>query len=120
MTTKRKKGKSIDLLTIGVLSLLAVGSWVSFDVYRAITKTTLTEVVQRQIEPLKIDLSIELLKKLQSRVQLDPLLLNTVRPIQSGGFEDLPATAPAEIVPTPTLEASPSGELESPEATTSG
>ena len=40
----KKKSKSQGLLIVGVFTLLAVGSWVGFDIYRGLTNTTLTRL----------------------------------------------------------------------------
>lgn len=76
----KKKGLSYDLLVIGVISLLAVGSWVTFEVYRATVKTTLPRVLQRQIRPLKAKINPETMDNLKQRRQFEPGILESVIP----------------------------------------
>lgn len=77
---ENKKGISYDLLVIGVISLLAVGSWVTFEVYRATVKTTLPRVLQRQIKPLKGKINPETMENLKGRRQFETSLLESVVP----------------------------------------
>jgi len=74
----KKKSRSQGLLIVGVFTLLAVGSWVGFDVYRGLTNTTLTEVQQKQIRPLRVSVDEEMVQKLRSRRRIDDFYLNSV------------------------------------------
>lgn len=113
---KHKKGTSANILTLGVVSLLAVGSWVIFDVYRALTNTTVPKVLQKQIEPLPVDISAELIGELRSRRAFDILELNAVKPITVGVIEE--ATPEAEILinePLPTPDVATESGIEESE-----
>lgn len=74
----KKKSKSQGLLIVGVFTLLAVGSWVGFDIYRGLTNTTLTEVQQKQIRPLRVSVDEEMVGKLRSRRRIEDFYLNSV------------------------------------------
>ena len=74
----KKKSKSQGLLILGVFTLLAVGSWVGFDIYRSLTNTTLTEVQQRQIRPLRVNVDEEMVQKLRSRRKIEDFYLDSV------------------------------------------
>lgn len=73
----KKKSKSQGLLIVGVFTLLAVGSWVGFDIYRGLTNTTLTEVQQKQIRPLRVSVDEEMVGKLRSRRRIEDFYLNS-------------------------------------------
>lgn len=74
----KKKSKSQGLLIVGVFTLLAVGSWVGFDIYRGLTNTTLTEAQQKQIRPLRVSVDEEMVQKLRSRRRIEDFYLNSV------------------------------------------
>lgn len=124
-----KRSFSANVLLIGVLGLLAVGTWVVFDIYRALTSQTLTEVQQRQLQPLRVDISAELIARLQGRRQFDDLTLNTVQSQEVPGIQRGPLVIQTEETeeeetqptptPTPASEATESAQLETGIATES-
>lgn len=69
---------SSNSLVIGIFTLLAVGSWVAFDVYRGLTKSTVPDVLQEQIRPLDTDLDEEVINNLRNRRQFSDQFLLTV------------------------------------------
>ena len=69
---------SSNSLVIGIFTLLAVGSWVAFDVYRGLTKSTVPDVLQEQIRPLDIEFDEEVIDNLQNRRQFNDQFLLTV------------------------------------------
>lgn len=69
---------SSNYLVIGIFTLLAVGSWITFDVYRGLTKSTVPDVLQEQIRPLKTGLDEETINNLQNRRQFSDQFLLTV------------------------------------------
>jgi cytoskeletal protein RodZ len=77
---KPKKPISMDILFIGVISLLAVGSWAIFDIYRAATVTTVPQVLQRQIRPIQSEIDDELLSDIRSRRRFSETELLSVTP----------------------------------------
>ncbi len=109
---KHKKGTSANILMIGIFSLLAVGSWVIFDVSRALTKTTVPVILQKQIEPLPVDISAATIGKLRSRRQFDPLELNTVNSIRLKAPVASESAPLIEIIPVEPLPASNAASLE--------
>ncbi len=66
---------SSNSLVIGIFTLLAVGSWVTFDVYRGLTKSTVPDVLQEQIRPLKTELDEEIVNNLRNRRQFSDQFL---------------------------------------------
>lgn len=62
-----KKQLSRDLLTLSVLTLITVFTWIGFEVYRALTKTEIPTVLQRQIEPLNPTIKRDIFQDLKSR-----------------------------------------------------
>lgn len=120
-----KKTKSYNVLLVGVLGLLAVGTWVIFDIYRGLTSTTLTEVQQQILLPLKVDIDEEFLNRLRQRRQFNDGTLNAVVsreiPLQDNGALLIQTTITPTPIPTFITEdatSSASSEV-TPEATTS-
>lgn len=99
--------------------MLAVGSWVIFDIYRGFTNTTLTEVQQQQILPLKVNIGDDLVAKMQARRQFDDFFLSAVQsravPVENrkGQTTSIIASPSAEIAPTPSEVATDSAVIES-------
>ena len=63
---KKKRQISRDVLILSISTFVTVLAWIAFDVYRALTKSTIPEVLQEQMRILdpRIDKTeIELLKK---------------------------------------------------------
>lgn len=69
---------SSNSLVIGIFTLLAVGSWVTFDVYRGLTKSTVPDVLQEQIRPLDTEFDEEVVNNLRNRRQFSDQFLLTV------------------------------------------
>ena len=69
---------SSNSLIIGIFTLLAVGSWVAFDVYRGLTKSTVPDVLQEQIRPLETEFDEENINNLRNRRQFSDQFLLTV------------------------------------------
>jgi hypothetical protein len=117
--TKRKSSLSSGILLIGIFSLLAVGSWVSFDIYRAIVKTTVPKVLQNQLQPLNPEIDSNLVNSLRNRKKYDDSYLNTLQPKFLLDDESTVNTAPTPT-PTPTEKvATNSSELNTPISTSS-
>ncbi len=92
-----KKLLSRDLLVLSILSVITVFTWIGFEVYRALTKTEIPIVLQRQIQPLNPVIQKEVLDSLRAR--------------RSFSVEELVLPPPPVEVPL---------EEESPPATESG
>lgn len=97
----KKQTLSGNLLIFGIFSLLAVGSWVAFDVYRSIVKTTVPRVVQTQVRPLNPELSPEVLRSIRGRRQFDEGYLESLAPRFLSEEE---AVVVPEVVVTPEVE----------------
>lgn len=63
---KIKLGK--EALTLAILTLVTVLTWIGVDVYRALTKTEIPQILQKQIAPLNPKISTATLERLQQRV----------------------------------------------------
>jgi hypothetical protein len=124
---KRKRAFSSNILIVGVFSLLAVGSWVSFDIYRAIVKTTVPKSVQEEIKPLNPEIDSGLVNSLTSRKKYEEDYLNRLQPKflldetgnASATTGQTPTPTPTVTEPTNTKVATNSGEVATNSATLS-
>ena len=64
-----KKNKQ-DLLTFSILTLITVLTWIGFDVYQALTRYTIPEILDKQIQPLNPKLNQETINQLKERLQI--------------------------------------------------
>lgn len=123
---KKKAKRSKSILIIGLFTLLTVGSWVTFDVYRALVKTTIPNVLQKQTQPLTSKIDPDIMTNLKSRRQFtdselnsvhpNPTLLNNLSPtprVATSGATTRPrtATGSAAIIPAQESTQSASGSL---------
>lgn len=121
-----KRPLTMDLLFVGIVSLLAVGSWVIFDVYRAVTVTTIPRVLQRQIRPLRSEIDDELIGNIRARRRFSESELLGVTPKPYIPIEQRPRTGAVTVPePSPVLEAPTATETgvlisPTPQATQSG
>jgi hypothetical protein len=76
----QKKPLSYNILVIGMISLLTVGSWVTLEVYRAFTKTTVPRVLQSQIKPIKSKIDEKLMESISTRRQFTESELTNIVP----------------------------------------
>ena len=105
---KIKLGK--DALKLAILTLITVITWIGFDVYRALTKSDIPKILQRQIAPLNPKLDWETVERLKTKGTVGEEELKKVV---------VPETTPTPE-PTPTIEVTPSPEATlSPEASPS-
>lgn len=109
--------------------MLAVGSWIGFDIYRSLVKTTLTNVLQAQLLPLQTSIDEATVADIRSRLQYSQATLDQVQsvaaevptpPPSRAGQSDLPLAGvqliqPALVTPTPVATESAT----TPEATSS-
>ena len=114
----RKPELTKGALIVGVFSLLAAGSWVGFDLYRVVVKTTLPQVLRSQIEPLPTKIDEELINNLRGRRRLDEVGLDLVESVPVPGAEVGAAVPTVTPVVTPRPLATESAQPA--EATTSG
>lgn len=57
-----------DALVLSILSLITVLTWIGFDVYRALTKTEIPQILQRQLTPLDPKIPAVTFQNLEQRV----------------------------------------------------
>lgn len=63
----RKKGIDRDLIIVLTSTLITLATWVGFEVYRAYTKVTVPEVLQKHLLPLNPTLNTQVLDQLEQR-----------------------------------------------------
>jgi len=63
----RKKGIDRDLVIVLTTTLITLATWVGFEVYRAYTKVTIPEVLQKHLQPLNPTLDTKVLDQLEQR-----------------------------------------------------
>lgn len=62
-----KQGKNTDFLEFATFTLLAVGVWTGFGIYKAITKATTTKVTSEEVMGITPKLDVEVLDILERR-----------------------------------------------------
>ena len=67
-----------DALRLAILTLITALTWIAFDVYRILTKTEIPQILQKQIAPLDLKISIKTLEELKSRISFTQEELNQV------------------------------------------
>lgn len=94
---KIKLGK--DALFLSILTLITVLVWMAFDIYRALTKTEVPQIIKEQLAPLNPELSFLTLDSLENRVSYSPDRLKEIRETVTMVTEvtQEEATSPAEI-----------------------
>jgi hypothetical protein len=63
----KKRYWNRDLLILSILTVITVFSWVTFEVYRALTQVEIPAVLKQQIEPLNPTIQTEIIQGLKSR-----------------------------------------------------
>lgn len=95
----KKKKINRDLISLAVSTLLTVAVWIGFDVYRALTRYTLPEILDQQMQPLDPKLNQEIINQLKERFRISEEEL--------GQLEELEPVAEANET---TPSANPSGQ----------
>ncbi len=95
----KKKKINRDLISLAVSTLLTVAVWIGFDVYRALTRYTLPEILDQQMQPLDPKLNQEVINQLKERLRISEEEL--------GRLEELGPVAEANET---TSSANPSGQ----------
>lgn len=89
-----KLGK--DALILAIITLITVLTWIGFEVYWAVRRTTIPKVTQEQMRPLDPKIKTETIEKLKTNLWFSEEELNIVSP----------------PVVTESVVSSPAGELE--------
>lgn len=76
MMERLKLGK--DALILSIMTLITVLVWIGLDVYRAATKTTITQATQEQMMALEPRLSREIIEGLKTNLSFSEEELNLV------------------------------------------
>lgn len=97
-----------DALILSILTLITALSWIGLDVYRALTKSEIPRVLQKQIAPLNPKLDWETIENLRQKETIGEAELKTVVvPEISPSPEPSPEMSPS---PESTIEATPEEE----------
>jgi len=65
-----KLGK--NALVLSIMTLITVLVWITFEVYRTVTKTTIPKVTQEQMAPLNPKIKKEVIEKIKENIWLSP------------------------------------------------
>ena len=91
---KPKKTISAHVLTVGVMTLMMVGSLVAFQIYSALTKSQISKVQEKAIRPLDGSIKEKVVDNLTgrrwfNRVELDrPIMVNPLVATETGKVEE--------------------------------
>lgn len=66
-----KKTKLPNLISVLFLTLITVVMWVSFEIYRAVSKSPESVVAQEVVQALTPTLDLDVIKQIESRTLLD-------------------------------------------------
>jgi hypothetical protein len=107
-----------DLFKLSILTLVTVLLWVGVATYKALSKSQVKPDVKKQLIPLTPTVDLDTMESIKQRRQVPLAAWKSIQPGLPGDLlmlEEPAATSSAE----PEVEASPSAELESAEATSS-
>ena len=91
-----KKSKK-NLLTLVVFTTITVFSWIAFDIYRSLSKSSIPQVLKEHLKPLNPSFNKEVLESLKKRKHIASEELNSVPEITQ--FETVEKTASPEASP---------------------
>lgn len=94
---KVRRAKSSYILIVGVMTLLAAGSFLFYGLYSALTKTQITKEQQAEIRPLNGNLNQKVIDNLSKRRQFSSEILAGVR---SFNYSETKAVVVAETIET--------------------
>ena len=75
---KKKQTLNQDILTLSILTLFTVLTWIALDVFRAWRKTTIPKVLEEQLKPLNPNFDTETLEGLKQKLSISEKELNSV------------------------------------------
>lgn len=102
---KRKKSLNKDILTLSILTLITVLSWIGFDIYRQIKKSTLSSDLKQKMADFNPTLDKKTLESLKERKVLTQEELDSVPELST-------LTLPPKIAsPSAIKDSSPSGQV---------
>lgn len=94
------------LLNLAILTAIGAILWIGFDVYRALSQTTIAPLIKKQIEPLDPNIDKNTLESLQQRKKIVQEQLDSVPEIT--GFS--PTSEAATAAARPAVEATEHAE----------
>lgn len=90
-----------NTLISSILTLITILIWIGLDVYRALTKTTITKVTQEQMQPLEPKIKKDVIQELKSNLSFSEEELKTMSIILK---EEAVSLEEAEEIPVATRE----------------
>ncbi len=61
-----------DILYIAISSFILTAIWVGFNIYHAAATSTISEELQKQIQPIEPRFDTQVIKELQNRKKIEP------------------------------------------------
>ena len=101
----RKSKINRDIFVLSILTLITVLTWIAFDVYQALTRTTIPEVIQEQMKPLEPKIDKTKIERLQERLSISEEELEKII------IHKIEETTPVLEISESTESATPSGEF---------
>lgn len=101
----KKRKVNRDTLVLSILTLITVLTWIAFDVYQALTKTTIPEVIQEQMRSLEPKIDKTKIERLKRRLSV------TEEEIEKTILPKIEKATPTLTVSESTQSATPSGEF---------
>lgn len=103
---RKKKVLNKDILTLSILTTIAVFTWIGFDIYRIFHKPSPPEITKEQLRPLNPNFDKETLESLKKRKIISQEELDAVPELIEFELQS------KEASPTSVKEASPSAKKE--------
>lgn len=101
----KKRKVNRDILVLSTLTLITVLTWIAFDVYQALTKTTIPEVIQEQMRPLEPKIDKTKIERLKGRLSISE------EEIEKTIMSKVEKSTTTLETPESTQSATPSGEF---------
>lgn len=99
---QQKKILSKDVLVLTILTTICVVSWIVFDIYRALKKSDISQVLKEQLNPLNPNFDKNTLESLKQRKIISEAELDSVPELTKFKLSEKQAS------PSATSQASPS------------
>ena len=93
MIKEKKKFKlSKNALILSIMTFVTILSWIFFEIYRTMVKSTIPELTQKQMTPLNPKLKTKTIQMLQNQLSLTEKELNTMAAIPTSEPTETPAS----------------------------
>lgn len=102
--------KKRDLLLLTISAFIIIIAWISFNVYHSFSTSTITDIVNTQIQEINPTFNTNVIETLSGRTQIVPLLEiseNSATISTNLSPSPIPSVSPSPTIPiTPTIEIS--------------